>query len=73
MRKPNGYGSIKKLSGNRRRPYVFVITQNGRQRPIEYFCTQVEAEIYAADYNKIPSSSVPWPTSAETAMTSQLL
>jgi len=53
MRKPNGYGSIKKLSGNRRRPYVFVVTQDGRQRPIEYFCTQMEAEIYAADYNKI--------------------
>ena len=53
MRKPNGYGSIKKLSGNRRWPYVFVVTQDGRQRPIEYFCTQVEAEIYAADYNKI--------------------
>lgn len=53
MRKPNGYGSIKKLSGNRRRPYVFVVTRDGRQRPIEYFCTQVEAEIYAADYNKI--------------------
>lgn len=53
MRKPNGYGSIKKLSGNRRRPYVFVVTQDGRQKPIEYFCTQTEAEIYAADYNKI--------------------
>lgn len=53
MRKPNGYGSIKKLSGNRRRPYVFVVTHDGRQKPIEYFCTQVEAEIYAADYNKI--------------------
>ena len=53
MRKPNGYGSIKKLSGNRRRPYVFVVTQDGRQKPVEYFCTQTEAEIYAADYNKI--------------------
>lgn len=53
MRKPNGYGSIKKLSGKRRRPYVFVVTQAGRQKPIAYFCTQVEAEIYAADYNKI--------------------
>ena len=53
MRKPNGYGSIKKLSGNRRRPYVFVVTQDGRQKPIGYFCTQTEAEIYAADYNKI--------------------
>lgn len=52
MRKPNGYGSIKKLSGNRRRPFVFVITQDGKQKAIEYFCTQTEAEIYAADYNK---------------------
>ena len=52
MRKPNGYGSIKKLSGNRRRPFVFVISVNGRQKPVEYFATQVEAEIYQADYNK---------------------
>ena len=53
MRKPNGYGSIKKLSGNRRRPFVFVITQEGKQRPVEYFETQIEAEIYQADYNKV--------------------
>ncbi len=53
MRKPNGYGSIKHLSGNRRRPFVFVLSIQGRQRPIEYFSTQMEAEIYAADYNKI--------------------
>lgn len=52
MRKPNGYGSIKKLSGNRRRPFVFVITQDGKQKAMGYFCSQVEAEIYAADYNK---------------------
>ena len=52
MRKPNGYGSIKKLSGNRRRPFVFVITQDGKQKAMGYFCSQVEAEIYAADFNK---------------------
>ena len=52
MRKPNGYGSIKKLSGKRRRPYVFLISAEGKQKPIAYFCTQVEAEIYAAEYNK---------------------
>ena len=52
MRKPNGYGSIKKLSGNRRRPFVFVITKDGKQKALGYFCTQTEAEIYAADYNK---------------------
>lgn len=53
MRKPNGYGSIKRLSGNRRRPFVFVVSDAGRQRPVEYFATQIEAEIFAADYNKI--------------------
>lgn len=53
MRKPNGYGSIKKLSRNRRRPFVFVISVNGKQKPVEYFSTQVEAEIFQADYNKL--------------------
>lgn len=52
MKKPNGYGSIKKLSGNRRRPFVFVVSVDGKQKPIAYFCTHVEAEIYAAEYNK---------------------
>lgn len=53
MRKPNGYGSIKHLSGRRRRPFVFVVSKDGHQRPVAYFATQVEAEIFAADYNKI--------------------
>lgn len=53
MRKPNGYGSIKHLSGRRRRPFVFVVSEAGRQRPVEYFVTQTEAEIFAADYNKV--------------------
>lgn len=53
MRKPNGYGSIKRLSGNRRRPFVFVVSDAGRQCPVEYFATQIEAEIFAADYNKL--------------------
>lgn len=53
MRKPNGFGSIKHLSGNRRRPFVFVVSQDGRQRPVGYFASQIEAEIFAADYNKV--------------------
>lgn len=52
MRKPNGYGSIKKLSGNRRRPFVFVVSVGKKQKPVEYFTTQIEAEIFQADYNK---------------------
>ena len=49
MRKPNGYGSIKHLSGRRRRPFVFVVSEAGRQRPVEYFVTQTEAEIFAIE------------------------
>lgn len=52
MRKPNGYGSVKKLTGNRRRPFVFLVSEDGKQKPLAYFATQTEAEIYAADYNK---------------------
>lgn len=50
MRNPNGYGSIKRLSGNRRRPYVFVVTEKGKSRAVEYFETHAEAMIYQADY-----------------------
>lgn len=53
MRKPNGYGSIKHLSGNRRRPFVFVVSECGRQKAVEYFETRVDAEIFQADYYKI--------------------
>lgn len=53
MRKPNGYGSIKRLSGNRRRPFIFVVSVERKQKPVEYFTTQVEAEIFQADYNKL--------------------
>ena len=52
MRKPNGYGSIKRLSGNRRRPFVFVISAEGKQKPVAYFTNQIDAEIFQADYNK---------------------
>lgn len=53
MRKPNGYGSIKRLSSRRRRPFVFVVSVDGHQKPVEYFATQIEAEIFQADYNKL--------------------
>lgn len=42
MRNPNGYGCIKKLSGQRRRPFAFVVSENGKQRIIEYFTNQKE-------------------------------
>lgn len=51
MRNPNGYGSIKKLSGNRRRPYVFVISEGGKRRAVGYYATHEEALIAQTDYN----------------------
>lgn len=62
MRKPNGYGSIKKLSGNRRRPFVFVVSAGKKQKPVEYFTTQIEAEIFQADYSCLLSDNNPAPT-----------
>ena len=53
MRKPNGFGSVKKLSGNRRRPYVYVVTRpDGKRQALAYFENQAEAEIYQIDYVK---------------------
>lgn len=53
MRNPNGYGCIKKLSGQRRRPFAFVVSKQGKQKVIEYFTNQVDAQIFQADYNKV--------------------
>ncbi len=52
MRSPNGYGCIKKLAGRRRRPFVFVVSQSGKQRPIEYFENLIDAKIFQVDYNR---------------------
>lgn len=52
MKNPNGYGCIKKLSGNRRRPYIFVITEHGKQRVVGAFPTHIEALIFQTDYNR---------------------
>lgn len=53
MRNPNGYGCIKKLSGKRRRPFAFVISEKGKQKIIEYFTSQIDAQIFQAEYNKV--------------------
>lgn len=52
MKNPNGYGCIKELSGSRRRPYAFVISQGGKQKAIGYFATKLEAMICQVDYNR---------------------
>lgn len=60
MRNPNGYGSVYKLSGNRRKPWTARITlgfkpENGHPiyKFIGYYTTQEEAERALAEYQGI--------------------
>lgn len=46
MKNPNGYGTIKKLSGNRRRPFVFMISANGKQKAMGYFATKLAISMF---------------------------
>ena len=60
MRHPNGYGSVVKLSGNRRRPFVVRKTRgyNEKGHPIYdiigYYATREEGMIALAVYNQDP-------------------
>ena len=63
MRNPNSYGSVYKLQGNRRRPWVVAITSGTvydekkdeyryKKKILGYFAKQKEAIAFLADYNK---------------------
>ena len=60
MKNPNGYGSVSKLSGKRRKPFIVRITTgfdiNGRQimKVLGYYHTQAEAIKALANYNDNP-------------------
>lgn len=60
MKNPNGYGSIFKLSGNRRNPFAVRITtgwdDNGKQvyEYLGYFPSRKKAMLALADYNSNP-------------------
>ena len=65
MRQPNGYGSVYKLSGNRRKPWCVRVTTgwdiniNSRKviqkrKIVGTYATQTDALIALADYNKNP-------------------
>lgn len=54
MRNPNGYGTVTKLSGNRRKPWVVKEGTSGRQKPIGYTATREEGLIMLANYNNNP-------------------
>lgn len=65
MRLPNSYGSISKLSGNRRKKYIVrktvsmtfdeeTMTYKQKQKVIGYFATRAEAIKALADFNDCP-------------------
>ena len=54
MKHPNGYGTVTKLSGNRRKPYIVKEGVSGRQKPIGYATTREEGLIMLAKYNNDP-------------------
>lgn len=55
MKLPNNYGSISKLSGNRRRPFMVRKSLDGTQLVIGYFETKEKALQALADYNRQPA------------------
>lgn len=54
MKLPNGYGTVAKLSGNRRRPFVIREGQSGKHKVIGYAHTREEGYQILAEYNKEP-------------------
>ena len=54
MKLPNGFGTVYKLTGARRRPWVVKKFIDGRQRPLGYFENYIDAISFLVDYNKRP-------------------
>lgn len=60
MKNPNGYGTVYKLSGNRRKPFIARVTagwtDDGRQifQTVGYFKSRKEANMALAAYNSDP-------------------
>lgn len=59
MKRANGTGTVIKLSGNRRKPWMVKVPEynedgsfTGRQIPIGYFSSRPEADLCLAEYNK---------------------
>jgi hypothetical protein len=54
MKNPNGYGTVTKLSGNRRRPYIIKEGMSGKQKILGYAATREEGMILLAKSNRFP-------------------
>ncbi len=54
MKLPNRYGTVTKLSGNRRKPWIVKEGTSGKQRPIGYAATKEEALNILAKFNDSP-------------------
>lgn len=60
MKNPNGYGTVAKLSGNRRKPFVVrkTVGWNEKKQPIYdtigYYATREEGMMVLAEYNRNP-------------------
>lgn len=54
MKNPNGYGTVTKLSGNRRRPFIVKEGISGKQKIIGYAATREEGLILLAGFNHCP-------------------
>lgn len=60
MKNPNGFGSVYKLSGNRRKPFIARVTAGwspeGKQlyHTVGYFASRKEANIALAEFNRSP-------------------
>lgn len=59
MKLPNNYGSISKLSGNRRRPYIVRKSLGTTQYIIGYYSTHEDALQALADYNRQHNQEIP--------------
>ena len=63
MRKPNGYGTVYKMPGKRRKPWVAAVTVSyslvdgkakRKRTAVGYYATRKEAEVALAEYNSNP-------------------
>lgn len=54
MKNPNRYGTVTRLSGNRRRPFIVKEGVSGKQKPIGYTATREEGLMLLAQYNSCP-------------------